>query len=95
MKHVTRKVCMLCCNVTLSECLIQKASHKASLYFAWEDQRDKVYCIFHKVAPLENKVQLCGKYSIVMQIVVIVLGVKFLSVTTVTTDFKLNQLLIL
>ncbi len=39
---------------------------------------------------MENKVQLCGKYNTVMQIVVIVLGVKFLSLTTVTTDFKLN-----
>ena len=44
---------------------------------------------------MENKVQLCGKYSTVMQIVVIVLGVKFLSLTAVTTDFKLNPLLTL
>ena len=44
---------------------------------------------------MENKVQLCGKYSIVMQISVVVLGVKFLSLTTVTTDLKLNPLLIL
>ena len=41
---------------------------------------------------MENKVQLCGKYSTVMQIVVIVLGVKFLSLTTVITHFKLNLL---
>ena len=58
------------------------------LYFAWADQRDKVYLIFHKVARV-----LYGKYSTVMQM--IVLGVKFLSVTTVTTDFKLNPLLTL
>ena len=44
---------------------------------------------------MENKVQSCGKYSTVMQIVVIVLGVKLLSLTTVTTDFKLNPLLTL
>ena len=42
---------------------------------------------------MENKAQLFGKYSTVMQISVVVLGVKFLSVTTVTTDFKLNPLL--
>ena len=41
---------------------------------------------------MENKVQLCGKYSTVMQIVVIVLGVKFLSLTTVTTDAKQKHL---
>ena len=33
---------------------------------------------------VENKVQLCGKYNTVMQITVVVLGVKFLCVTTVT-----------
>ena len=44
--------------------------------------------------PYGNKVQLCGKYSTVMQIVIVV-GVKFLSVTIVTTDFKLNPLLTL
>ena len=42
---------------------------------------------------MENKVQLCGKYSTVMQIIIVVLGVKFLSLTAVTTDFKLNPLL--
>ena len=31
---------------------------------------------------MENKVQLCGKYSTVMQISVVVLGVKFVFVTT-------------
>ena len=35
---------------------------------------------------MENKVQLCGKSSTVMQIaVVVVIGVKFLSLTAVTT----------
>ena len=33
--------------------------------------------------------------TVVMQLVVIVLGVKFLSLTTLTTDFKLNPLLTL
>ena len=32
---------------------------------------------------MENKVQLCGKYIIVMQIIVVVLGVKFITVTTI------------
>ena len=41
---------------------------------------------------MENKVQLCGKYSAVMQISVVVLGVKFLSLTTVTTDFKTKSI---
>ena len=57
------------------------------LYFVWADQRDKVYFIFHKVARV-----LYEKYSTVMQIIVVVLGVKFMSVTTVTTDFKLKSL---
>ena len=38
------------------------------LYFACADQRDQVYCIFHKVARV-----LYGKYSTVMQVVVVVL----------------------
>ena len=38
-----------------------------------------------KVQYGKHSVQLCGKYSTVMQIIV-VLGVKFLSVTTVTTE---------
>ena len=69
------------------------------LYFAWADQRDKVSVLYFpysskgavwkiRYSYVENTVQL-------MQIVVIVLGVKFLSITTVTTDFKLNPLLIL
>ena len=61
------------------------------LYFAWVDERDKVYCKFHKVAKV-----LYGKYSTVIPISVVVLGVKFLSVTTVSTDlFKLDPLLTL
>ena len=46
---------------------------------------------------MENKVQLytCRKYCTVMRISVVVLGVRFLSVTTVITDFKLNPLLTL
>ena len=40
----------------------------------------------HKVQYGKYSVQLCGKYSTVMQIVVIVLGVKLLSVITVTTE---------
>ena len=30
---------------------------------------------------MENQVQLCKKYSTVMQIIVVVLGVKFLTIT--------------
>ena len=40
---------------------------------------------------MENKAQLFGKYSTIMQISVVVLGVKFLFVTTVTTNFKLHK----
>ena len=48
-----------------------------------------MYCIFHKVAGV-----LYGKYSTVMQIIVVVIGVKFQRVSIVTTDLKLNPLLI-
>ena len=66
-------------------------NYKYILYFAWADQRDKVHFIFHKVARGAiwkiKYMQLCGKYSTVMQIsVVVVVGVKFLTVTTVIAD---------
>ena len=32
---------------------------------------------------MENKVQLCGKYSTFMQIIVVVIGVKFQTVTAI------------
>ena len=45
---------------------------------------------------MENKVLYSYvENTVVMQLVVIVLGVKFLSLTTVTIDFKLNPLLTL
>ena len=50
----------------------------------WADQR-KVYFIFHKVASV-----LYGKYSTVMQIIVVVISVKFQMLIAVTNWFQMK-----
>ena len=73
------------------------AAHKLPIYHY------KVFCmgrskgksVLYSSKCMENKVQLCmlyGKYSTVMQIIVVVIGVKFQMLIAVTNWFEMKSL---